>query len=168
MASTSTNKQPLLIDRVFHSAVDTQSLSSGSGSSLKVQGANSSTILVDCTQNDGAVVESIYTIAQVTIGSDAKAPKLSFHLSSSFDYLRPAEAELVGVHECAKTQGEYKYHTTMPRVLAPVAHTTASGEERQLTAIYVPGGRALWVTVVRSETTSDDKLPVVGAQGGFY
>ena len=34
MATTATNKQPLLIDRVFHNAIEGNTLSSGSDSAL--------------------------------------------------------------------------------------------------------------------------------------
>ena len=168
MASTSTNKQPLLIDRVFHTIIDTQSLSSGSSSALRIQGANSSAVLVDCINNDGAIVESIYSIAQATIASNAPAPVVLFFLSPSFDYLRPTEAELAGVHASGKKQGDYTYHTIMPRILAPTPHFSAAGEQRQNTALYVPSGRVLWATVYRSSSNDDAKLPVIGAQGGFY
>ena len=63
MATTATNKQPLLIDRVFHNVVEGNTLSSGSDASLDILGTNSSVVLVDCTSNDGGIVEDLYSIA---------------------------------------------------------------------------------------------------------
>ncbi len=40
MATTATNKQPLLVDRVFHKAVSAMSLASGSATSLDIEGTN--------------------------------------------------------------------------------------------------------------------------------
>ena len=56
MASTSTNKQPMLIDRVLYESVSGAGLASGSASSLDIQGTNQASVLVDCTQNDGAII----------------------------------------------------------------------------------------------------------------
>ena len=70
MASTSTNKQPLLIDRVFNEVVQTDGLVSGNdntatGASINydVGGSNSSKVLVNCTTNDGGLVEDLYCIS---------------------------------------------------------------------------------------------------------
>ena len=65
MATTSTNKQPLLIDRVFHNVVESNTLTSGSETALDILGTNQSAVLVDCTGNDGGLVEDhLCTIAR--------------------------------------------------------------------------------------------------------
>ena len=56
MATTATNKQPLLVDRVFHNVVKGNTLTSGSATSLNIEGTNESNILVDCTASDGGIV----------------------------------------------------------------------------------------------------------------
>ena len=66
MASTSTNKQPMLMDRVLYEAVAANTLASGDSTSLNIQGTNESALLVDCTQNDGAIIEDMFTIARST------------------------------------------------------------------------------------------------------
>ncbi len=88
MATTATNKQPLLVDRVFHKVVSAQSLASGSATSLDIEGTNQSLVLVDCSANDGAVVEDLYVIART---STSTAYTALFDLSSAGDYLRPTE-----------------------------------------------------------------------------
>ena len=42
MATTATNKQPLLIDRVFHSAIKANTLVSGHATNLDITGTNES------------------------------------------------------------------------------------------------------------------------------
>ena len=66
MATTTTNKQPLLVDRVLHNVIESNTLTSGSDTSLDILGTNQSTVLVDCSSNDGAVVEDLYTIARTS------------------------------------------------------------------------------------------------------
>ena len=66
MATTATNKQPLLVDRVFHNVVKGNTLTSGSATSLNIEGTNESNILVDCTASDGSIVEDLYVIARST------------------------------------------------------------------------------------------------------
>lgn len=66
MASTSTNKQPLLIDRPLLSIKDTSGLLVGTlppGVAIDPQAA-AGVMLVDCTKNDGAIVEHIWTMAR--------------------------------------------------------------------------------------------------------
>ena len=53
MATTTTNKQPLLVDRVFHNVVESNSLTSGSDTELNIIGTNEAAVLVDCSTNDG-------------------------------------------------------------------------------------------------------------------
>ena len=102
MATTATNKQPLLIDRVFHSAVEGNTLTSGSDSSLDILGTNQSSVLVDCTSNDGGIVEDLYAISRT--GASATY-KVLFYLSSSLDYLRPGEGVYVGQLDTDTTAG---------------------------------------------------------------
>ena len=83
MASTSTNKQPLLIDRVFNNLITTNTLASGSATSINIIGTNASAVLVDCTTNDGAIIEDLWTISRSTTSY-----KVLFFLSTAVDYLR--------------------------------------------------------------------------------
>ena len=67
MASTSTNKQPLLVDRVLHEVVDlsyrTVAFQAGV-TSVIIGGLNDAALLVDCIAGDGAVIEDIYTVSK--------------------------------------------------------------------------------------------------------
>ena len=85
MASTSTNKQPLLIDRVFNEAVTTDGLVSGNSNTVTgasidydITGSNAGKVLVNCITNDGGIVEDMYAISRGAI------KKALFYLSQCF------------------------------------------------------------------------------------
>ena len=159
MASTSTNKQPLLIDRVFHNTVDSSLLVSGSNTSLNITGTNTSAILLDCILNDGGICEDIFAISR-----GAVAHVVLLYLSSAGDYLRSSEANFVGQMSSAQIIGDVVNLATMPRVLAPQPHV---GTEQYFQAMYVPKGKALWATI-QTDTAVGDTSPIIGAQGGLY
>lgn len=161
MATTATNKQPLLIDRVLHNAVEGNTLTSGSDTSLDILGTNQSALLVDCTTNDGAIVEDLYAISRT---SASAAYTVLFYLSSSTDYLRPGEGVYLGKIETSTTAGD-KTSGSLFNILAPVAQV---GDDPQLTALYVPKGKALWTTIQLSGPNATSDTPIIGAQGGYY
>lgn len=168
MASTSTNKQPLLVDRVLYQSVPTGNLASGSDTSLNITGANNSAPLVDCTNNDGAIIEDIFAISR---GTTAYTALLFF--STASDYLRANQSVFVKAITSSTTAGTTTYVEDLPRVLAPVPATgnitgLADGEPLKNTALYVPRGKALWVTLQLATAVPDDTTPIVGVQGGFY
>ena len=181
MASTSTNKQPLLIDRVFNNVVSTVGLFTGTASSIDIKGNNSSKLLIDCTTNDGGIVEDMFAISR---GSTAS---VYFYLSSSIDYLRSDQAVFVGeISVTSTTQGAYANVVALPRVLAPVpqqqvaaapavdaATGILAGSPLRNQALYIPTGKALWVSIkgtapINESDSTNTGSPIVGAQGGFY
>ena len=160
MASTSTNKQPLLIDRVFHNTVDSNTLASGSATSLDILGTNSSAVLLNCTTNDGGICEDVYTVARSTT-----AYTVLFYLSTAADYLRSTEAFFVGQVTSATTSGVITNFDSMPKVLAPLPEV---GSEPQLRALYVPSGKVLWATLQLAAPVGTNETPIIAAQGGLY
>ena len=155
MAATSTNKQPLLVDRVLHYVVN---LDTAAVSAIDVAGTNTALLLIDGTTSDGAIIEDIYSIARGTTKST-----INLYLSSSSDYLRPNEGVLIGQFDSATTIGEVTSWTSMPKVLAPMPHT---GSESQFRALYIPKGKALWAA--RQANTIATDGPLLGCQGGWY
>jgi len=174
MASTSTNKQPLLIDRVFNDPVNTDGLVSGSSNTLTgasisydIAGSNAAKVLVNCTTNDGGIVEDMYGISRGAV------KKALFYLSSASDYLRSEQAVFIGSITTTATVGEYANVYSLPRVLAPVPHTgntagLVDGAPLRNQAFYIPTGKALWVTIWGISGQNLTNCPIVGAQGGFY
>ena len=177
MAATSTNKQPLLIDRVLHNVVDLNSAAVGS---INVIGTNTAALIVDATQSDGCILEDIYCISR------SSAPQVvNLYLSSSFDYLRPTEGVFVGQLTSATTEGAVTHLETMPRILAPMPHTASGGTvtsvavtsgdtvtttttsdlENQFRAFYIPKGKALWAGRLDIAIVNDG--PLLGVQGGW-
>ena len=162
MATTATNKQPLLVDRVFHNTVEGNTLTSGSATSLDIVGTNESAVLVDCTSNDGGLVEELYTIART---ASSTSYKVLFYFSTAVDYLRPSEATFVASILSSTTEGQVVACDTLPKVLAPLPST---GSDAQLRALYVPKGTVLWATLQVAGPVNTSDTPIIGAQGGFY
>ena len=155
MASTSTNKQPLLVDSVLHVVAN---LDTSTTTTIDVSGTNTATLIVNAVSTDGAIIEAVYSIARGT-----SAEKINLYLSSATDYLRPTEGVLVGQFESATTVGAVTTWDLAPKILAPNAHT---GDAAQLRALYVPKGKALWAA--RQSATVMTDGPLVGVQGGWY
>ena len=160
MASTSTNKQPLLVDRVFHQTVKSDALASGSESTVDIAGTNASAVLLNCSANDGAQVEDIYSIAR---GTDARTINLYF--SGSTDYLRADETTFIGQFVSGTSIGSVTKWDNMPNVLVPVPRI---GEDAQFKGLYVPKGSVLWCTLQEAGALNSAQNPIIGAQGGFY
>ena len=167
MATTATNKQPLLIDRVFHNVIASNTLTSGSATSLDVLGTNESAVLVDCSTNDGAIVEDLYTISR-----DANNYTCLFYLSTAADYLRPTEAVFIAGITASDTAGQTVSALdtgTLPKILAPVPQVaTEQTIPAQFRALYVPKGKVLWATLMLASPLNSSIAPMIGAQGGFY
>ena len=72
MASTSSNKQPLLVDRPLHSVYNVDKAITGnpapgqSSASVDILGTNTAVPAVNAISTDGAIVEDVYTIARGT------------------------------------------------------------------------------------------------------
>lgn len=155
MAATSTNKQPLLVDRVMHNVID---LNSAAVSSINVAGTNTALLLVDGSQSDGCIIEDVYAISRGTSPST-----INLYISTAFDYLRPNEGIFVGSFASATTAGSVTRWEEMPKILAPMPQT---GTEAQFRALYLPKGKTLWAA--RQDTAVVTDGPLLGAQGGWY
>ena len=155
MAATSTNKQPLLVDRVLHNVID---LNTAAVAAIDVVGTNTALLVVDGSQSDGCIIESIYAISRST-----SAYTINLYLSSSSDYLRPGEGIFIGSFKSATTKGAVTTWDEMPKILAPMPQT---GTESQFRALYIPKGRTLWAA--REDTVAAVDGPILGAQGGWY
>ena len=155
MATTSTNKQPLLVDRVFHEVVSTIS---AYNKGMDIQGTNAATLLLNCIGSDGAIIEDIYCISR----SEDTEYTLNLYLSSNNDYLRRTEAHFIGSVKSAVVLRDVT-EFEMPLVLTPVPH---DGVNTKNNALYVPANKALWVA--REGDTDAADAPLIAAQGGYY
>ena len=161
MATTATNKQPLLVDRPFHFAVAADSLTSGSGTTLNITGTNESRVLVDCSSNDGGVIEDLYVIARGDVAYTAV-----FYLSRSTDYLRPNEATYIQKITSDTTIGFITSAELLPKVLAP---TPGTGSAKPTACILC--AQRLWccgAPFCLQDLLTATETPIIAAQGGFY
>ena len=160
MAATSTNKQPLLVDRVLH---EVQPLA------FRTVANDAGTTIGDCTQGDGAIVEDIYIISR---GAEYT---INIYLSTANDYLRPNQGVFISSVISGTTEGSFTHLIQMPYILAPVPQagdilaTTGSAVPLQFRAIYVPRGKALWAAAQKVDANDDGAFaPIIGVQGGYY
>ena len=162
MASTSTNKQPLLVDRVLHYAVDTQThINNG----YAPAGDNSAVLLVNALGTDGCIIEDIYAVALSSTESE-----INLYISTANDYMRKGESVFIGSFKSPTTPGNISHWgdaegSSMPRTLTPVPHV---GDTPYNHALYIPKGRALWAARNDSDTNPPNPSPILGCQGGWY
>ena len=155
MASTSTNKQPLLIDSPLHIVVNLDNRIIGQPD---VVGTNDAIAVVNAVTTDGALIEDVYAISRSTTPYN-----VNLYLSSAYDYLRPTEGVFIGKLTSATTEWETTSWAAAPKILAP---TPRVGSEPQMRALYVPRGRCLWAAVQSVSAVGD--APLLGVQGGWY
>jgi hypothetical protein len=162
MAATSTNKQPLLVDHVLHEVVDLAGATVAQGGGVDIGGTNNAVLVVDSTQADGCIIESIYALAR----QSASTYTIKLYLSRANDYLRAQQGTYIGQFQGGNTNGEVTYYPNLPFILAPVP---ATGDSGQFQALYIPKGKALWAAV-EAQTASDQATtaPLLGVQGGWY
>lgn len=172
MASTSTNKQPLLVDRVLHEVVDLAGATVAENAGVDIAGTNNASIVIDSTTADGCIIEDIYSIARtITTGY-----KINLYLSSANDYLRQQQAVFVATLTAGTTVGARNHIEVLPFILAPVPQTGNVGTALASTnfafrfrALYVPKGKALWAAVEQqSASDTATAAPLLGVQGGWY
>ena len=175
MASTSTNKQPLLIDRPLHIQQNITSQKTGvadGDANPYWLSNNSCSLFIDCTQNDGALIEDLYVLSKSTT-----AYTLLFFMTNTSDFLRESDTNnvtyLAGVTS-STTVGSIVHANNLPLGIAPYP-TVALNDDNdrqsgQFQSLYVPKGKAVWVGRQASGTgnLTIAQCPVVGAQGGFY
>ena len=163
MASTSTNKQPLFIDRVFHYVKDLDKAFNGQTDpdNFLVSGNNNAANLVDAIGSDGAIIEDIYVI------SKGAAYTVNLYLSSARDFLRATQSAYIGsITSSATSRAITRWDETenaMPKTLAPVPQVAADPKN---TALYIPKGSVLWAARQGNLDVTDG--PLIGCQGGWY
>ena len=159
MAATSTNKQPLLIDRVLHYVVNMDNARNGQ---RDIVGTNSAVLLVNSITLDGAIIEDIYAISRgPKTGSTGYT--INLYMSDQNDFLRASNGVHIGSFTASGTAGTRTAFTEMPNILAPQAHVGTA----QLKALYIPKGYALWAAIETDAATVNNG-PNLGCQGGWY
>ena len=148
MASTSTNKQPLLVDRVFSQTKDLSGKFIPPGVGIDLQSGSQGELILDCTKNDGAVIEDIIAFSRGNLpksylseadrkedidnGNDLKQQTLGYvinlYLCPSTTYLDPANAFFIGSFDGGTAEGSRTMFWGMPHMHAPVAHLGSTNQ----------------------------------------
>lgn len=178
MATTSSNKMPLLVDRPLHSfAVLGGAAGLTTAANFNTVNGGGCSLLVDCSGNDGAVVDSVSVIA--TEASTTAASLLVF-LSvatsaggiSSTNTVCVANAVILSASVGQRTNIPLPaINIPVPNVAGPAATTTtfASETDKKNTGIYVPAGALIYVGLSAALTAPSAATRVhVFAQGGFF
>ena len=168
MATTSSNKQPLLVDSVFHYGVNTDA---AYVLNIDGSGQNGAQRVINASGTDGAIVEEIYSISR-----GGAAATINIYLSTASDYLRNTESFLVGQFLTSGTEAEKTRFENAPKILAPVPQADNGGTlpadtpfaPLQFQALYVPKGYSLWVAREAADASVLTDGPLVGCQGGWY
>jgi hypothetical protein len=165
MASTSTNKAPLLIDRPLLEIKRLDGTSTPSGSVDPGSGTNA-VLLVDCTANDGALIEAVQLVQRVA----GNTTVVNLYLSANAGLLGGdgfflAQANLSGGGDPGATA-----NFSLPLLLAPAPHAggndAATDAIPQFQGLRLARGWALWAAC--NSSTPVANAPLVLAQGGFY
>lgn len=162
---------PLLVDRPLLEIARLDNSTSPAASADPGTGSNG-VLLVDCTDNDGAMLDAIFLIQRV----DDNATQVNLYISSSSHSLGmtasggSSNAHFLGRFGFGATQkvGAHAF-APLPYLLAPVPHAggnSAAGEPPQFRGLYLKRGQALWAAA--ASAAADPAAPNIAAQGGYY
>lgn len=170
MATTSSNKMPLLVDRPLHSFATiggTACLTTSTNFNTVTGGG--CTLLVDCTGNDGAVIDSVSIIA--TEASTTASTVLVFlSVATSSGGINASNTVCVASAAISSSSAGQRTNISLPALTVPVPSTTSNAEvDKKNTGIYVPSGGLIYVGVNAALTAPSTATRVhVFAQGGFF
>lgn len=179
MASSSTNKSPLLVDRPLHTFATvggTAALSAATNYNTPIGGG--CTLLLDCASNDGGVVDSLSIV--VTEASTTTSTVLVFLSSATTASAITATNTVVvasGAIPGGNTAGQRvnialpALSIPVPQLASPAATVAAypSETDKKNTGLYVPAGSLLYVGVTAALTAPSAATRVhVFAQGGYF
>jgi hypothetical protein len=179
MASSSTNKMPLLVDRPLLSwATVGATAALTSATNFNTPNGGGMTLLVDCSGNDGAIVDSVSVV--ITEASTTAATVLVFmSVATSTATVTANNTAVVGSVAIpgGSTVGQrlnlplLPISIPVPNLASPAATVAAypSETDKKNTGLYVPSGALLYAGVSAPITAPSSATRVhVVAQGGFF
>ena len=166
MSSSSSNKQPLLIDRPLHEWVTLGSESClVKPDNFYALAPGGFKLLVDCTANDGALIDSISIMAPEAGLTEASVLIFLSTTSAAVQITPDNTASVANMKIGSQAIGE-RTVIPLPPLIAPVPNV---GDEPKNTGLFVPKGRALFAGLSESlQAPSLSSRVQVFAQGGFY
>jgi hypothetical protein len=173
LASTSTNKQPLLVDRPLHQWVSLGSVACVTDpddySSLSPGGCQ---LLVDCTGVDGAVIDSLSVVVNQATTTQVTA---LFYLSTAptpFGITGDNTVLVASVDVGSALAGERSI-ASLPPLSVPVPHVGAmvnpSEADKKNTGIQIESNQLLYVGINTAITSPSPATRINAfAQGGYF
>ena len=165
MASTSTNKRPLLMDRPLLKLVSLVGTSTPAGSVDPGSGTNA-VALVDCTTGDGALVEAVELVQRVA----GNTTSVNLYLSPSALSLGSDAVFLAQTNIAGGGDPGVRAAFSLPPLLSPVPHAggndAATDDIPQYRGLRIQPGWALWAAC--NSATPVANAPNILVQGGFY
>jgi hypothetical protein len=173
VSSTSTNKQPLLVDRPLHSFVTlgpTACLSSATNYSSIVNGGCFE--LVNCIDTDGAVIDSI-SIMTTQAGTTAVAALLFVSSSPTPFGITDSNTALVASGTVSSALAGARVNISLPPLTIPVPSlggmALPSEADKKNTGLYLPDGLVLYAGINTAIVAPFPTTKIhVFAQGGYF
>ncbi len=178
MASTSSNKMPLLVDRPLHSfAIIGGTAALSTATNFNTPASAGCTVLVDCSANDGAVIDSL-SIISTEASTSAKLVLAFLSTATTPSAITASNTACVASGAIGTTSAGERVNISLPALTIPVpnlaspAATVAaypSETDKKNTGLYVPSSALLYVGVSEALTAPAATTRVhVFAQGGFF
>jgi hypothetical protein len=179
LATSSSNKQPLLVDRPLHSfATIGGTAALTSATDFNTPSGSGCVLLVDCSANDGAVIDSLSIL--INQASTTTSTVLAF-LSTATSPAGISQTNTACVASAAIPGGSaagQRVNISLPPLTIPVPNlaspaatiaTYPSETDKKNTGLYVPSTALLYVGVSAALTAPSATTRVhVFAQGGFF
>ena len=178
MATSSSNKMPLLVDRPLHSYATiggTACLTTATNNNT-VSGAGCS-LIVDCSANDGAVVDSLSIIANEA-STTASRVLVFLSVATTNTAITSTNTACVASATITSTAVGDRTNIPLPPLTVPVPNLASPAAtmatyptelDKKNTGLYVPSGATLYVGVHAALSAPSAATRVhVFAQGGFF
>ena len=178
MATSSSNKMPLLVDRPLHSFATVGGAAAlTTATNFNTPSGGGCVLLVDCLGNDGAVVDSISIVANEASTTASKV-LVFLSVAGSAASITSANTVCVASATIGSTAAGDRTNISLPALSVPVpnlaspAATVAaypSETDKKNTGLYVPSGATVYVGVSAALTAPSAATRVhIFAQGGFF
>ena len=178
MATSSSNKMPLLVDRPLHSfATIGGAAGLTSATDFNTPSGGGCVLLVDCLSNDGGVVDSVSIIANEASTTASKV-LIFLSIAPNSSAISSANTVCVASETISSSAAGERTNVSLPPLSVPVPNlagpaatttTFASETDKKNTGLYVPSGALLYVGVSAALTAPSSTTRVhVFAQGGFF
>ncbi len=178
MASTSSNKMPLLVDRPLHSFANIGGAAAlSTETNFNTVAGAGCTVLVDCSANDGAIIDSLSIIA-TEASTSAKYVLAFISTATTASAITTANTACVANGAIASVAVGDRTNISLPPLTVPVPNLASpaatiaaypSETDKKNTGLYVPSGALLYVGVSAALSAPAVTTRVhVFAQGGFF